>query len=69
MRKAMYTIEHYVDTNGEWRFRIVHRNGRVIAVSSESYRRRGGALRSARRLVAGIRAGQYEISIQPRHKP
>lgn len=36
----MFKIEFYEDVKGEWRWRLVARNGRVVADSSESYTRR-----------------------------
>lgn len=34
----MYKLEYYKDTADEWRWRISHQNGNVIAVSSEGYK-------------------------------
>ena len=39
-------IDIYKDVVGEWRFRIRSKNGKVICVSSESYKRRRGAVRA-----------------------
>ena len=36
-------FEIYKDENGDWRWRLVARNGRIIAVSGEGYKRRGHA--------------------------
>lgn len=38
--KATHRIIIYRDRKRQWRFTIVHRNRKIIAVSSESYRRR-----------------------------
>lgn len=34
---ASATFECYEDTAGEWRWRLVHRNGNIIADSGEGY--------------------------------
>ena len=36
----------YQDKKKEWRFRIKSRNGKILAVSSESYDRKRGAVRA-----------------------
>jgi uncharacterized protein YegP (UPF0339 family) len=45
-------FELYRDTAGEWRWRLVARNGRVIADSGEGYTRRSGAEKAIERLQA-----------------
>jgi uncharacterized protein YegP (UPF0339 family) len=45
-----YTLEIYEDVAHEWRWRIVHRNGKVIADGGEGYATRSSAIRAARRL-------------------
>ena len=47
-------IEVYADEAGEWRWRLVHRNGTILATSSEGYADRGGARRAIDRLREGI---------------
>lgn len=46
-----YSIELYRDRKKQHRFRIRHRNGRIILASSEGYRRRVDALRGLTRLL------------------
>ena len=42
---------------GEWRWRLVARNGRTLAVSSESYKRKSHCVRMLRlTLNSGIKA-------------
>jgi hypothetical protein len=36
-------FELYRDSAGEWRWRLVHRNGNVLADSGEGYARKAGA--------------------------
>jgi len=33
----MYNFEYYEDRMREWRWRVKHQNGNIIAVSSEGY--------------------------------
>lgn len=35
-----YKVEIYKDKKKEWRFRVMHKNGREICKSSEGYKRR-----------------------------
>lgn len=44
-------VEYYKSTNGDWRWRIRHPNGNVVADSAEGYRNRLDA-------VAGYEAAQ-----------
>lgn len=37
----------YRDNDGDWRWQVIAANGRVIAVSSEGYRKRSDAMRGA----------------------
>jgi uncharacterized protein YegP (UPF0339 family) len=45
-----YTLEVYEDSAREWRWRIKHANGRIIADGGEGYSTRSNAIRAARRL-------------------
>ena len=59
MTKPLYTFEVYrSDANGEWYWRITHRNGNIVAVAGEGYARKAKALSSARRLARGFVAGK-----------
>lgn len=42
----------FKDKGREWRWRLVARNGRSIAVSGEGYKRRGAALKAIHRVRA-----------------
>lgn len=44
----------YRDTEGDWRWRLVAANGRIIADSAEGYATRFGAVRAARSLVNSV---------------
>jgi len=37
-------IEIYKDRKGEWRLRLVAKNGRILLVSSEGYKRKSSAV-------------------------
>jgi hypothetical protein len=37
MAKIVYKCHFYCDLTGEWRFRIVASNGRIVAESGEGY--------------------------------
>lgn len=52
----------YKDTAGEWRWRLVAPNGKIVADGAEGYRRRGGAVKgiaAVKKLVAS--AGIVEV--------
>jgi uncharacterized protein YegP (UPF0339 family) len=49
------TLELYIDAKGEYRWRAVASNGRILADSAEGYRRKRAALKGAGKAL-GIRA-------------
>lgn len=38
--EAALRWEFYIDEAGEWRWRCIHRNGNILFVSGESYKKR-----------------------------
>lgn len=44
---SMATFELYLDSAGEWRWRMRHMNGQVIATSGESFANRENARQGA----------------------
>lgn len=38
-------FEVYQDTKGEWRWRLKHNNGNILATSSEGYKSKADALK------------------------
>lgn len=58
----MTTIEVYKDHKGEHRWRLVARNGRIIADGAEGYTRKAGAQRAARRFLEIIVNETIEIA-------
>lgn len=53
-------FEIYQDTAGEWRWRLLHRNGNVLADGGEGYSRRG----NARRAINTIREHLDEMEFE-----
>lgn len=51
MAKPKWTLHSYKDKAYFWRWRLVARNGKIIADSGEGYSSRTNALRAARKLV------------------
>jgi uncharacterized protein YegP (UPF0339 family) len=49
-------IQVYRDATGDWRWRLVASNGRIVADSGEGYRRKRAALAAASKYLP-----QYEI--------
>ena len=45
----------------EYRWRLKARNGRIIATSGEGYRRRSGAVKAAKRLIADAAQAYLEM--------
>jgi len=54
------SFEIYRDGAGEWRWRLIHKNGNVLADSGEGYTRR----RDARRAVESVRDGAGDASVE-----
>lgn len=55
----IFTI--YQDDAGEWRWRCLARNGRIVADSAEGYVSAYNALRAAGHLVDAIRFGEVQL--------
>lgn len=51
------TLEVYRDDGEKWRWRLRARNGRIRAVSGESFASKSNAVRAARDLAADFRFG------------
>jgi uncharacterized protein YegP (UPF0339 family) len=54
MKKLNAGLTFYKDKRGEWRWRVVAKNGRILGVSSESYKRRIDCVQGAHGTMAGI---------------
>ncbi|SNR44865.1 Uncharacterized conserved protein YegP, UPF0339 family [Halorubrum vacuolatum] len=63
------TVEIYEDNAGEWRWRLIHRNGNLIADSGEGYASKGGVEDAVERLkqyaadadILDVGAAAFEI--------
>ena len=53
-RRPVYRLHTYRDAGGKWRWRMLARNGKIVADSAEGYTRRNGARAAARRLADAI---------------
>ena len=56
--KRATRFELYRDKRGDWRWRVVAANGRVLADSGEGYSRRCDALRGAERTAYALPGGE-----------
>lgn len=54
-------IPYRSDVNGEYRWRLVHANGNIIAESSEGYARKGDRDAALLNVVAAIKQDTYII--------
>ena len=50
-RVELSVIMFYKDKQGEWRWRLKARNGKVLADSGEGYKRYAGAEKGARAMI------------------
>ena len=53
-KKNQLRFELYQDQAKEWRWRLVHRNGNIMADSGEGYKRPDGAMRGIERLMHDV---------------
>lgn len=51
---AFEHVEVYADAAGEWRWRLVAANGRIVAASAEAFASKSNAKRAADHLAAQI---------------
>ena len=61
MRKIK--IQIYRDSQGQYRWRIIAANGRIIADGAEGYQRRRCALRGINRLRLAFSTGAYDLEM------
>ncbi len=54
----MRRVEIYRDKAGQWRWRAVARNGRILADSGEGYRRQGDCKKGWQRTVETLTTGK-----------
>lgn len=56
----MYNLEYYKDSAGEWRWRVSHKNGNVVAVSSEGYKNKQDMLDVLTNLTEALKTEQFK---------
>lgn len=56
----MYKFEYYKDAAGDWRWRVSHQNGNVIAVSSEGYKNKQDMLDVINNLTEALKTEQFK---------
>lgn len=61
MTKPKYTFEIYGGSGKGFYWRLIHRNGRIVADGGESYKRKGTLVRSLKRIVDGIQGGSFQF--------
>lgn len=54
--------EFYQDKAGQWRWRVKHSNGRILADSGEGYSRKSDAQKGFARLTAAIIKASNEVA-------
>ena len=54
----MHKLEYYKDKKGEWRWRLIATNGKIVAESGESYKRRNNAKTGAASAKKGFNKHQ-----------
>lgn len=54
-------FEVYQDAAGEWRWRLVHKNGNTLADSGEGYTRRNDATRAVKRIQERVAELDFEV--------
>ncbi len=52
--KKQATLDIYRSGNGEWRWRVKHGNGQVLAASSEGFSGKAGAKRNFKRARTAV---------------
>lgn len=61
LRADPTAFEIYLDAGGEWRWRMVHRNGNILADCGEGYANRSGARRAVNRIRDRIDDMEFEV--------
>lgn len=62
MKHKNHRVEIYQDGSGEWRWRLVAHNGRVVADGAEGYASKGNATRGWDRVAMAIYDGHWEYA-------
>lgn len=57
-----YSLEFYPDANGEWRWRLKHKNGQIVAASSEGFSSQDEARKNAKRTRDALHLVLYDAA-------
>lgn len=58
----MMKFEMYIDSDGDYRWRLrATRNRKILADSAEGYRRKVDCVQAQRRIIAGCMPGNYDF--------
>lgn len=52
-------FEHFRDSDNDWRWRLIHKNGNVIAVSGEGYNNYTDCMRESNKLSGYMRGAKH----------
>lgn len=67
-------VEVFKDENGEWRWTLIQKNGRIMADSGEGYSRKAGAIKAWEKVRDALRGntmysanadGAFSVTYQP----
>jgi uncharacterized protein YegP (UPF0339 family) len=56
----MYKFEYYKDVAGEWRWRVKHQNGNIVADSSEGYKNKQDMLDVVQNITDALKTEQFQ---------
>lgn len=56
----MYKFEYYKDSVGEWRWRVKHQNGNIVADSSEGYKNKQDMLDVIQNVTDALKTEQFQ---------
>ena len=62
MPKPKYTTEIFKDKKGEFRLRVIHRNGKILFQTSEGYKRKSAMLKTMQNFIVASYTGNIAIS-------
>jgi len=54
-------FEIFKDRKGEWRWRLIARNGRIVADGAEGYASKRNALRAVKTVARGARIARIDV--------
>jgi uncharacterized protein YegP (UPF0339 family) len=60
LKTSNYNVSIFLDSKGEQRWRITHKNGKIVADSGESYKNLIDCVTSLNNLISGLSKGEYD---------